>query len=412
MKIERHFLVLMLGQSLANIGDVLYIVGVMTTIYRMTGSAAAASFIPLTITLAMFISSALLPLFIGVSSLTNLLAGSQIGKTAVLLGLGAVVAKYADADHVYVIFAMISVIAFLDGCANPLRQALIPHYVEEERLIQANGMAETVTQLIQIGAWFFGSLLLAVFQPSGLIWLAAALFTLASLLFCLLKKVKQHERERGSRWQQLTQGWQTIAAIPALKAIAVMECLETVSSSVWIAAILMVYVKEMLNVQEIWWGYLNSASLIGLMIGSLLCVKFPLWVDRRRAALMAWSSLVSGMATIGVGMTRIPVLALILSAVIGCFSQLKQISQQTLIQTNVPKEQLAAVYTSIGTISTAIFGISSLIMGWLSDTFGASIVFVFSGLLLLPVSVIAYAKSALWRKTQRQDGRRGDMEKE
>ncbi|ANB56217.1 hypothetical protein GFC29_2460 [Anoxybacillus sp. B7M1] len=140
-------------------------------------------------------------------------------------------------------------------------------------------------------------------------------------------------------------------------------------------------------------------------------ISFILWVDRRRAALMAWSSLVSGMATIGVGMTRIPVLALILSAVIGCFSQLKQIPQQTLIQTSVPKEQLAAVYTSIGTISTAIFGISSLI-GWLSDTFGASIVFVFSGLLLLPVSVIAYAKSSLWRKTQRQDGRRGDMEKE
>ncbi|MED5051758.1 hypothetical protein P9850_07800 [Anoxybacillus rupiensis] len=191
-----------------------------------------------------------------------------------------------------------------------------------------------------------------------------------------------------------------------------MEWLETVSSSVWIAAILMVYVQEMLNVQEIWWGYLNSASLIGLMLGSLLCVKFPLWVDRRRAALMAWSSLVSGMATIGVGMTRIPVLALILSAVIGCFSQLKQIPQQTLIQTSVPKEQLAAVYTSIGIISTAIFGISSLIMGWLSDTFGAPIVFVFSGLLLLLVSVIAYAKSSLWRKTQRQDGRRGDMEKE
>jgi hypothetical protein len=31
----------MLGQSLANIGDVLYIVGVMATIYRMTESADA-----------------------------------------------------------------------------------------------------------------------------------------------------------------------------------------------------------------------------------------------------------------------------------------------------------------------------------------------------------------------------------
>ncbi|ANB55756.1 hypothetical protein GFC29_2461 [Anoxybacillus sp. B7M1] len=41
MNIERHFLALMLGQSLANIGDVLYIVGVMATIYRMTESADA-----------------------------------------------------------------------------------------------------------------------------------------------------------------------------------------------------------------------------------------------------------------------------------------------------------------------------------------------------------------------------------
>src|SRR5699024_486366 len=127
----------------------------------LTGSAAASSFVPFTITTSMFIASLITPLLVGKVNLKWLLAGSQIGKTLLLVILGFAII-YITASNEYVIFLIIGAIAFLDGCANPIRQTLIPHYVKPDHLIQANGITETVTQLIQAGMWFAGSLFLII----------------------------------------------------------------------------------------------------------------------------------------------------------------------------------------------------------------------------------------------------------
>ncbi|CAM5209300.1 MFS transporter OS=Lysinibacillus sphaericus OX=1421 GN=LS41612_14590 PE=4 SV=1 [Lysinibacillus sphaericus] len=55
MNLGRNFWLLLVGQSLANIGDVLYIVSVIHIIYLLTGSAIAASFVPFTIATSMFV---------------------------------------------------------------------------------------------------------------------------------------------------------------------------------------------------------------------------------------------------------------------------------------------------------------------------------------------------------------------
>ncbi|HJV16476.1 MAG TPA: hypothetical protein VJ546_03675 [Bacillales bacterium] len=67
---------------------------------------------------------------------------------------------------------------------------------------------------------------------------------------------------------------------------------------------------------------------------------------------------------------------------------------------SILKEQLATVYTSFGTITTGAFGVSSLIMGLLSDYFGVQIVFVLSGVLLAIVCVVAYKNKRLFAKNE------------
>lgn len=397
MKSNRNFIFLMLGQSLANIGDVLYIVGVISVIYSLTESATAAAFVPFTITFSMFISSILTPLLIGKFNLKHLLIGSQIGKTLILFGLGTFLTIGIDLSNFTYIFILIAGIAFLDGCANPIRQTLIPYYVEEESLVKANGIAETITQSIQIGTWFFGSLLLIVLNPSLLIWLVTVLFVFASIILSLLKSVEHKAEKQEKKCILLTQGWQTIKGTPVLKTVAQMEFFETLAGSVWIAAILLVYVEQALNAEE-YWGLINSSFFVGLVLGSLICIKFHLYVDQNRHVFIITGAFMTCLLTIVFGLTSFPVIALILSALIGLFGQLKNIPQQTLVQTSVPKEQLATVYTSLGTIGTGTFGIASLAMGILSDSFGVRSVFVLSGVLLAVVSIMAIKNRNLFRK--------------
>ena len=398
MNLNRNFHLLLTGQSLANIGDVLYIVSIIYLIFELTGSATAAALVPFIITSSMFVSNTLTPLLMQRVDLKWLLAVSQMGKTSLLIAL-ALFLPQLTAANLIALFLLISLVALLDGCARPMTQALIPNYVESEQLLKANGVNETVTQLIQTAMWFVGSSLLIWLTAIELVWLTAGLFLLSSLLLSGLDRVDSTVPETQNKWLQITQGWKTVSRTPVLKRIAVMDILETIAGAVWIAAILYVFVSEALAADEQWWGFINGSFFIGLIIGSLICLRFTQWIENNLSRFILTGAIFSSAATVLFGLNSVPAMALFLSVLVGIFSQLKNIPQQTVVQTSVPKEQLPTVFTTLGAIGMGTFGMASLLMGILADLFGIRFVFVFSGLLLAIASWIAYRGRNHFRRT-------------
>jgi MFS transporter, DHA3 family, macrolide efflux protein len=393
---NKSFSLLLWGQSLANIGDVLYMVSVISTIFALTGSATASSFVPFTITSSMFVSSLITPILVGKFNLKWLIAGTQMGKTILLVILGFMLTGITASNY-YFIFLILGLIAFLDGSANPLRQTLIPYYVKPENLIKANGLAETVTQIIQAVMWFVGSLFLIVLSAQQLIWLVGCLFVVSSILLCLLENVRhQNTDEPRGKLEQMKEGWKTLLNIPVLKRIAWIDFFETLAGTVWIAAILFVFVSDALNVDEKWWGFINGAFFLGLILGSIFCIRYSSFIEKKLGTFIFIGSIFSCCITVLFSLNSIPVLALFLSLFIGLFGQIKSIPQQTVIQTSVPKRQLATVYTSLGAIGTGIFGVGSLVMGLLADLLGVRMVFAISGLILVLVSAIVYKNKQLF----------------
>jgi len=396
MKLGRNFSLLLVGQSLANIGDVLYIVSIIHVIYLMTGSAIAASFVPFTIATSMFVSGILTPLLFDKVNLKWLLAGSQIGKTCLLFVLGLLL-LILTATNYYLLFIVISMIAFLDGCANPIRQTLVPHYVKDEQLLRANGIDEAVTQFIQTVMWFVGSLFLLFLSSQQLVWIVGFLFTVASIVLCLLENVDHQSLAQQGKMKQVIKGWKLLWHTPVLRRIVWIDFLESIASTVWIAAIILVFVTNALQVEEQWWGFLNGAFFVGLIVGSVYCVKFTSFIERQLAKVMFVGSLFMFIATILFSINSIPIIALVLIFCVGFFGQIKSIPQHTVIQTSVPKRELSSVYTSLSAISTGAFGISSLMMGIISDVIGVRVVFMVSGLLLAVVSIIIVKNRHLFR---------------
>ncbi|WP_299510610.1 MFS transporter [uncultured Rummeliibacillus sp.] len=397
MKVNRNFSLLLLGQSIANIGDVLYMVSIISTIFVLTGSATTSSLVPFTITTSMFISSLLTPILVGKVNLKWLLACSQIGKTILLVILG-ILLLHITASNYYLIFIIIGLIAFFDGCANPIIQTLIPYYVKPEHLIRANGMTDTVTQVIQAVMWFIGSLFLLVMSSQQLVWLVGCLFVIASILMCLLESVHHKPIEQKGVLEQISEGWKTLSNTPVLRKIAWIDFLETIAGTVWIAAILYVFVNDALNVDEKWWGFINGAFFIGMILGSIYCIKFSSFVEKRLGTFIFVGSFASFFVIILFGLNSSPIIALLLALCTGIFGQIKNIPQQSVIQTSVSKERLATVYTSLGAIGTGIFGVSSLVMGMIPDLFGIRVVFVISGLLFAIISIIVHTNKQLFTR--------------
>ena len=397
MILNKNFSFLLLGQSLANIGDVLYMVSLISTIFVLTGSATASSFVPFTITSAMFISSLLTPMLVGKVDLKWLLAGSQTGKTILLIVLGFLLNGITSSNY-YFIFIIIGLIALLDGCANPIRQTLIPHYVNSKQLIQANGLSETVNQVIQAVMWFIGSLFLIIMSQQQLIWLAGGLFILASILLSLLQNVTVNKTEQKGKFAQITEGWSTLSKTPVLRKVAWIDFFETMAGTVWIAAILLVFVNDALNVGEEWWGFINGAFFLGLILGSVYCIKYSSFIEKKLETFIFVGSFLSSFVTLLFSINTIPIISLILSLCVGIFGQMKNIPQQAVVQTSVTKEKLSTVYTSLGAIGTGIFGICSLVIGLLADLLGVRIVFIISGILLAIVSTIVHKNKQLFIK--------------
>ncbi|WP_061569309.1 MULTISPECIES: MFS transporter [Bacillaceae] len=396
MNMNKNFSLLLTGQSLANIGDVLYMVGIISAIFGLTGSATAASFVPFTITTSMFVSNLLTPLLIERVNLKWLLAGSQLGKTILIVVLGLLLTGLSETNY-YFIFLIISGVALLDGCAKPIMHSMIPQYVNSDKLVQANGIAETVFQTIQTVMWFVGSLFLVLTSPQQIVWIVTILFVISSVLLCFLESVDQQEEEaQKGKLDQIKKGWNDLLSTPVLRKIAVMEILETIAGTVWIAAILYVFVNEALQVGEEWWGFINGSFFLGLIVGSIYCIKYSAVVEKNLSKLILISSLFSFVMTILFGVTSVPIIALLLSLGIGISEQIRAIPLQTIIQTSIPKKKLTTVYTSLGALSTGVFGVASLVMGILADLVGVRSVFLVSGVLLAIVTVIVYRDKHLF----------------
>lgn len=393
---NKNFSLLLTGQSLANIGDVLYMVGIISAIFGLTGSATAASFVPFTITTSMFVSNLLTPLLIERVNLKWLLAGSQLGKTILIVVLGLLLTGLSETNY-YFIFLIISGVALLDGCAKPIMHSMIPQYVNSDKLVQANGIAETVFQTIQTVMWFVGSLFLVLTSPQQIVWIVTILFVISSVLLCFLESVDQQEEEaQKGKLDQIKKGWNDLLSTPVLRKIAVMEILETIAGTVWIAAILYVFVNEALQVGEEWWGFINGSFFLGLIVGSIYCIKYSAVVEKNLSKLILISSLFSFVMTILFGVTSVPIITLLLSLGIGISEQIRAIPLQTIIQTSIPKKKLTTVYTSLGALSTGVFGVASLVMGILADLVGVRSVFLVSGVLLAIVTVIVYRDKHLF----------------
>ncbi|WP_429637787.1 MFS transporter [Anoxybacillus kestanbolensis] len=396
MNMNKNFSLLLTGQSLANIGDVLYMVGIISAIFGLTGSATAASFVPFTITTSMFVSNLLTPLLIERVNLKWLLAGSQLGKTILIVVLGLLLTGLSKTNY-YFIFLIISGVALLDGCAKPIMHSMVPQYVNSDKLVQANGIAETVFQTIQTVMWFVGSLFLVLTSPQQIVWIVTILFVISSVLLCFLESVDQQEEEaQKGKLDQIKKGWNDLLSTPVLRKIAVMEILETIAGTVWIAAILYVFVNEALQVGEEWWGFINGSFFLGLIVGSIYCIKYSAVVEKNLSKLILISSLFSFVMTILFGVTSVPIIALLLSLGIGISEQIRAIPLQTIIQTSIPKKKLTTVYTSLGALSTGVFGVASLVMGILADLVGVRSVFLVSGVLLAIVTVIVYRDKHLF----------------
>lgn len=299
----------------------------------------------------------------------------------------------------FMIFFVMFGISFCNGFFNPVKGSLVKKVVGEKERVKANSLLASIDQTFLFAGWTFGGVLLA--------WLGSEVTLLIILSFILVSifsmqmvnEIAFIKVESGDGLKTpLTAGWRYLFQHSGLRTLVLMDVLEAFVGTIWIGAVTLTYVDEALGKGEAWWGYINGAYYVGMIIGGLLIYTFSKRMNQYIVFYMVMGSALFGILTFWYGVLSHPYMALLFVVLMGPAYQLRDLCQETLYQNSLSEELLTKVLAAKSALIQIVFIISMICIGFITDLFGVHFVYVFSGCILLCSAGYGFVELLLRKK--------------
>ena len=386
---SNSFIKLLVSQLLANLADIFFRVTIIANIYIISKSVIATSLVPILIGISSFVASLLVPLVTKRLALNRVLSLSQFGKTillTMLVGMFTVMQSVAP----LVIYLFVVAISILDGFAAPVSYAIVPRYATD--LGKANSALSMSSEAVQLVGWGLGGLLFATIGLLPTTFIILILYIISSFLMLFLPNAEVEVLESETNLEILLKGWKLVARDPRLRLFVSANLLEIFSNTIWVSSIILVFVTELLNETESYWGYSNTAYSIGIIISGFIAFRLS---EKFLAA--KWESILFplvAMAIVTLTILYFPnaQMFLVFSALVGMLSQLKEVPETVFLQETVEENHLVNVYSVLEVISTLAFSVFVLLMSYITESFGISISFWLSAICLMIEAILIYIR--------------------
>ena len=386
---SNSFIKLLVSQLFANLADIFFRVTIIANIYIISKSVIATSLVPILIGISSFVASLLVPLVTKRIALNRVLSLSQFGKTillAILVGMFTVMQSVAP----LVTYLFVVAISILDGFAAPVSYAIVPRYATD--LGKANSALSMSGEAVQLVGWGLGGLLFATIGLLPTTFIILILYIISSFLMLFLPKAEVEVLESETNLEILLKGWKLVARDPRLRLFVSANLFEIFSNTIWVSSIILVFVTELLNETESYWGYSNTAYSIGIIISGLIAFRLS---EKFLAA--KWESILFPLVVMAIVTLTIlyfpnAQMFLVFSALVGMLSQLKEVPESVFLQETVEENNLVNVYSVLEVISTLAFSVFVLLMSYITESFGISISFWLSAICLMIEAILIYIR--------------------
>ena len=386
---SNSFIKLLVSQLFANLADIFFRVTIIANIYIISKSVIATSLVPILIGISSFVASLLVPLVTKRLALNRVLSLSQFGKTillTMLVGMFTVMQSVAP----LVTYLFVVAISILDGFAAPVSYAIVPRYATD--LGKANSALSMTGEAVQLVGWGLGGLLFATIGLLPTTFIILILYIISSFLMLLLPKAEVEVLESETNLEILLKGWKLVARDSRLRLFVSANLLEIFSNTIWVSSIILVFVTELLNETESYWGYSNTAYSIGIIISGLIAFRLS---EKFLAA--KWESILFSLVAMAIVTLTIlffpnAQMFLLFSALVGMLSQLKEVPESVFLQETVEENNLVNVYSVLEVISTLAFSVFVLLMSYIAENFGISISFWLSAICLMIEAILIYIR--------------------
>ena len=386
---SNSFIKLLVSQLFANLADIFFRVTIIANIYIISKSVIATSLVPILIGISSFVASLLVPLVTKRIALNRVLSLSQFGKTillTILVGMFTVMQSVAP----LVTYLFVVAISILDGFAAPVSYAIVPRYATD--LGKANSALSMSGEAVQLVGWGLGGLLFATIGLLPTTFIILILYIISSFLMLFLPNAEVEVLESETNLEILLRGWKLVARDPRLRLFVSANLFEIFSNTIWVSSIILVFVTELLNETESYWGYSNTAYSIGIIISGLIAFRLYEKFLASKWESILFSLIAMAIVTLTILFLPNAQMFLVFSALVGMLSQLKEVPESVFLQETVEENNLVNVYSVLEVISTLAFSVFVLLMSYITESFGISISFWISAICLVIEAILIYIR--------------------
>jgi MFS family permease len=391
---NRPFSLLWAGQLVSQSGDFIFDVAAIWYVLQLTGDPFKVGVAVATILLPAIFIGPIAGVYLDrfnrrdVMLASNLVQAAVAGMIGVLYSLGSL--------SFLVLLVMLFVLNSGAQFVRPAVTAMVPGITEKEDLSTANSLFSLSTSVNKVAGYGIGGVIVLAlgvavpFYYDSLTFLFAA--AMLSLITRSLGSIPKGVSESTSLnsypisfREKFVQGLRFIRGSKFLIQLVIVGLVVNFFG-VGIFALLAPYAKNVIGGNAGTYGAILTTYSVGAVIGSVLVGKLQL---RNYVGKMLFAGVIGqGFVIVGIGLTTVLFLALALSFAIGVLQTMVNVPMTVLVQTKVPADMLARVFTSLVALLTIVAPVSIALAGSLATSISIGGTFqVFGGLIVAACAV-------------------------
>lgn len=285
-----------------------------------------------------------------------------------LVTLGMAILFYLGQDAIWQLFAVLLIRSFGTGIQTPAVSAMLPQIVPQEKLTRVNGLNGSVQSLVTIVTPMLSGALLTLSPIESIFSIDVVTAAIAIVILSFFLKIPIHEKAKEhqefSYFSDMRDGIRYINNHGFIKVLFAF-CAAFFVFVTPLAFLTPLQVTRSFG-SDVWrLTAIEVAFSGGMMLGGLLIASWGGFANKLHT--MACSTIITGLATLALGIIPIFWIYLAFMAVIGVSMPLFNTPFTVLLQQKVEERYLGRVFGVFSMISSSVMPLSMLVFGPLSD---------------------------------------------
>jgi MFS family permease len=182
-------------------------------------------------------------------------------------------------------------------------------------------------------------------------------------------------------WRNVVDGFVYLRGHRLARTLIAIEFIESWPHGVWTAALMLSFTVQALGASVDAWGYQSGAFFAGQLCGAVLALTFARRLGKRPGWIIIANGFLMSALTFAYATSTSVIVAVLVSMAFGLPFALRDVAQDSLLQTSVSSDMLGRVYALREMFARMAFLAGGLLFSQLADSIGIREIYAIAALL-------------------------------